>query len=749
MSARSTTHAELPGWYPDVLVLRWRVWLDARPWRRRTLWILGLLTAFVVFPALVGVVVATAQPGSGVSQIDGLSWMNVRDSQGVPLASYKFDTDNGSILNPTNTVLWTLLGVEFVGYISIITSAIWVITFTFSFEWLDIFSSALNGTAQALVRQIATPMVLITAATIGAFFVAWFIARGLPTKATMQVITMLGVAVLGPVFLAAPLEDVLSSDGLLVKGRDVGLSVAAGLNGNGNPNPQQLVSIMQHDLADNFARKPVQVWNFGHVVDDVGSCEGAWTSAVLSGSDVKGAMEDCGDGAAHQKASNPSVGQLGTGLILLVCSTLLMLFAVYLGLKVTKAALDTIYHGFMTIFGFAAGGFIYGPTQTFLVRNIVDALIAAAKMAAFTVFLGVYLLFLGNVFDQARGQVMSVIVIACAIELVAISQLSRLNKGLERGNNWIANRFSLAIQGGSGGGGGGGGSALGMGGAQLPGGGGGGMGGLAALAALNTVNASPMIGWLAMRTPNPLNPLARSKKLSDIANYQSAAARLEGHQWSQLSRDNWVDKAIRREGPDAGTIWGLAQAIDGLGDSGVAETHWPAILSRRGYTHEQIQQMQRARAVQNATTSKNPYGFKPLQKAVASAHAVQNHIDADPTARAAFASWTTIAATNFRRHTRAPDPGATLDHGFIARVRQNWDSDVALQRAVSVDEWNTVGRDTRWAIGTEVSNAFYDAAVRHRDNPTDTNRRELMRWTGRLANLDHLHPSMGLDPFDL
>lgn len=742
-------------WYPDTVVQRWQSWLDARPWRRRMLWILVSVTAFVVFPAVVGLVVATAQPGSGVSQIDGLSWMNVRDSQGVPLSSYQFSVDSGLfVLNPTQTVLWTLLGIEFIGYISIVTSAIWVITFAFSFEWLDMFASALSGTAGALSQQIATPMVLITAATIGAFFVGWFVVRGFPAKATMQVITMLGVALLGPIFLAAPLEDVLSSDGLLVKGRDVGLSVAAGLNGDGNPNPTRLVTIMQHDMADNFARKPVQVWNFGHIVDTSPACEAAWTSSVLSGgeSTVREAMKNCGDTAAYHKASNPSFGQLGTGLILLICSTILMLFAVYLGLKIVKAALDTIYHGFMAIFGFAAGGFIYGPTQTFLVRNIVDSLMAAAKMAAFTVFLGVYVLMMGNVFDQARGQVMSVIVIACAIELVAISQLGRLNKSLKRGNNWVANRFSLAIQGNSGGGGGGGGgTALGMGGAQLPGGGGGGgLSGLAALAALNTVNASPLVGWLAMRTPNPLNPLARGKKLSDIANYKSAESRMEMYQWSDLGRANWRNKAIVRAEPHGGVTVpiGLANAVDGLGDSRVPAAHYAAILRDLGATDTQIQQAQRAVAVQGASMSKNPYGFAPLQKAVAAARAVENHMDQKPAARAAFAAQAEIAAVNFVRHTNRPAPGARIDRDFVNRVRQNWDSDVALRNAITPTEWDQVGRNTRFAIGREVAEAQIKAAERHRMNPTDANRRELMRWTNRIANLDHMGPEMGLDPWD-
>ncbi|WP_327148023.1 hypothetical protein [Nocardia sp. NBC_01329] len=742
-------------WYPDTLVRRWRTWLDARPWRRRALWTLVLVSAFVVFPAVVGAVVATAQPGSGVSQIDGLSWMNVRDSNGVPLSSYQFVTDKGSLFNPANTVLWTLLGLEFVGYMAIVTSAIWVVTFTFSFEWLDMFSSALSGTAQALVRQIATPMVLITAATIGAFFVAWFIVRGFHAKATMQVVTMLGVAILGPIFLAAPLEDVLSSDGLLVKGRDVGLSVAAGLNGNGNPNPKQLVSIMQHDLADNFARKPLQVWNFGHVIDNNGACETAWSAGVLTGEDdnIKEAVKNCGDSAAHNKASNPSVGQLGTGLILLICATLLMLFAVYLGLKVTKAAMDTIYHGFMAIFGFAAGGFVYGPTQTFLVRNIVDAFISAARMAAFTVFLGVYLLFMGNIFDQARGQVMSVIVILCAVELVAISQVRRLNNSLERGNNWVANRFAFAIQGNSGGsGGGGGGTALGMGGAQLPGGGGGGgMSGLAALAALSTVNNSPLTGWLAMGTPSPLNPLARRKKVSDMVNFRTADSREELYAWSQMGRNNWRNKAISRAAAHGGVgnAIGMANALDGLGDSKVPEAQLAALLlDLPGATHYSVQQAQRAVAVQGARKSTNPYGFQPLQKAVAAAYAVEAHLDQPLGAQAAFAAQAEIAASNFLRHTNRPVAGVAVNRGFVNRVRTNWDSDVALRNAITPDEWNQVGRNTRFAIAHEVATAHQQAAVRHRLAPTEANRRELMRWTNRIANLDHMGPEMGLDPWD-
>lgn len=738
-------------WYPDTIVARWRSWLGARSWRRRALWTIVALFALVVFPGVIGAV-AMAQTSSGVSQIDGLGWMNVRDSNGVPLASYMFATDKGSLVNPENTVLWTILSIEFVGYIAIVTTSIWWVTFVFSFRWLDMFGDALTGVADALSRQIATPIVLITSATIGGVFVAVFVARGFHAKATTQVVTMLSVAVLGPFVLAEPLADVLSSDGLLTQGRDVGLSVAAGLNGNNNPNPQQLVTVIQHQLADNFARKPVQVWNFGHVVDQNAGCESAWSSSVLSGDDdnVKKAMDNCGDGAAHAKAKNPTAGQIGTGLILLVCGTLLLLFAVYLGMRITKAALDAVYHAFMAIFGFAAGGFVYGPTQTFLVRNVVDSFMAAARMTVNTIFLGVYILFMGNLFNQAHDQVMAVIVIACGVEIVAIMQLRRLNNSLSKGNDWVANRFALAIQGQTGGRGG---TALGMGGAGGGGGGGSGsMSMIAQMAALNTLNSSPLVGWLAMRTANPLSPLARGRKKNDLTNIATADARLETYHWGSLGRANWRQKALGRAEKWGGMneALGLANALDGLGDSRAPDSLMNSILLATGGNEAMVDQVLRAAAVQKATASPNPFGFVPLQKALAAARAVENHTDSGTSelARRAFAAQAAVAADNFLRHTNSPMPGAIVNQEFINRVRRHWDSDIALRNAITPKEWNSVGRNTRWAIGRELAMAHNRAAHAYYQSPNESNRRELMRWATRIANLDHLDPSMGLDPWD-
>ncbi|MFI9536276.1 hypothetical protein ACIG56_23865 [Nocardia fusca] len=701
-----------------------------------------------VLPGALGAVAVAQDGATGSSRIDGVAWMNVRDSFGVALADYTYISDKGGLLDPGGTIVWTVVGLEFVGYMIIVTTAIWFIGFALSFAWLDFFADALRGTAGALAGQLATPAVLITAATIGAFFVAWFIVRGFHARAVIQTVTMLAVAVLGPLFLADPLAAALGSDGVLAQGRDVGLAVASGLNGSTNRNPDLAVSTLQGDMADNFARRPVQVWNFGHIVDNRSACAAAWSSGVTTGDTdrTQRALAACGDTAAAAAAAHPSLGQIGTGLLLLVSAAVLLLFAVVLSYRLMRAALDAIMQGFMATFGFAAGGFVFGPTQTFLVRNLVNTGIAAARMCAYTVFIGVYLLFLGNLFQQARGQVLAVIVIAAVVEAVAILQFGRLAKGLTRGSDWMANRFSLTIQGARGGSGG---TALGMGGGGKSSGGGSGVGAIAGLAALNTVNASPLTAWLAGRTVNPFSPLALGKMRSDRANVATAASRLEGHEWASLARQNWRLLA-RREADEWGgvhTELGLARAIKYLDNNRVPYQHISAVLLDAGATHSAVNQALRARSVRNETRSRNPYGFAPLQKAVASGNAVMNHAGTD--AQAAFAAQAVADADSLARHTLAPEPGARLNHEFMARVEEHWDSDRALRANIRPEEWNSVGRATRTAIAHRLATDHFAIARAFNDHPTHSNREALMTSVKRLANLDHTVPEAGLDPWDL
>lgn len=727
--------------------------LGDRMWRRRIIWVLSIIMMLFVFPGLVGTV-ATAQnqaASTGASQMDGLSWMNVRDSSGVPLASYTFVTDSGGPMNPDSTILWAILTLEFIGYMALVTSAIWFIGYALSFRWMDWFAAALRGVGDALMDEIATPIMLVTAAAIGAFFVAFFIVRGYHAKAAMQVVTMVAVAVLGPLFLTDPLSEVLSSHGLLVQGRDLGISVAAGLNGNARPSPSQLIPQMQETLADNFARYPLEEWNFGRVVDKSPSCRAAWTAGIRAGDEdrVKNGLRACGDVAAYARASNPNKGQIGTGLLLLLCGGCLLAFAVYLGVMVMKAAMDAIYHSIRMIFGLAAGGFVYGPTQTSLVRDIIDVFIAAARMAVFTIFIGLYVLLLGNLFEQARGQVMAVIVVAGAFEVIAISQLRKLNLSLSRGEDWVANRFASAIQGESG-------SSVGSGHSALrKGGGGGGL--VSGMSALNTMNMSPLTAWLAFATPNPMMPLARRKKRKELDSFLISPMLRQMHEYSNAARGHWRFKAATRlRGVAGGTTsaLGVANILDGLGDSKVPDGMIAPILLAMGATDQQVVDAQRAAIVQKATLSQNPFGYAPLQKAIAAASAVENHVGLP--VHDAIAAQAVVAADNFARHSTAPMDPVPDDHPFIRRLFEPTgptgtilvDDEQRLRTEITADDWRTAGRDVRKHIGRRLALEHQTAARTYFEDQSKPNLRELMRSTRRIANLDSLDPLAGPDPWD-
>ncbi|MEV6427498.1 hypothetical protein [Nocardia sp. NPDC051463] len=661
-------------WRPRTVIQRVHEWSTATRRRRWTTWIVSMVFAIIVVPGIIGAV-ATAHAfstGRGSSPNVGTSWMNVKDSYNVPVSSYMIVIDHGGLLNPGNTALSLVIGVIFAGWLVITTSGIWLIGFALDFRWLDMIGSGFNSAAKSLVHIIATPLMLATAATIGAFFVGWFIIRGYHAKAVIQVVTMFVVAVVGPIFLADPLEDVLSSDGLLAQGRNVGLSVAAGLNGNSNPNPNQLIATLQVDMADNFIRRPLQLWNYDHVVDDQPGCSSAWTSGMMSGSEdqVKKGLEGCNDDYAVWSANNPGFGKIGAGFILLLAAIIQLIFSGFFAVKVVSSGLRAIYHAIMAIFGFAAGGFVYGVTQTFLVRNLVDAIYSGICMAGYTIFLAFEMLILRAFYTQAGSQVMMVAFITALLQLAVILQFRKFGTGLQSGNQWLANRVALAVQGpGKGGGGGGGGTALGMGavGARRTMG----AGALATLGVISTVGGSPVTEWMWAKTRSPFRPYARMEKrqLSRALPYTS-------QQWYQDSNAQSIMKFVEfsNGAREYATRWGgintyrgAAAAIQGMIDMGGSIDNAKGALVGAGFTDEKI--MTHAirswkRAADDAEDETMQYKHlghvvSAMQHAQRSSYRLERGLGSADEAAADLA---TLQEASFRFH-RANDNNVTLDGG--------------------------------------------------------------------------------------
>ncbi|MET9031217.1 hypothetical protein ABZW96_37430 [Nocardia sp. NPDC004168] len=421
--------------------------------RKMAVYSLLILTVVTAAPSLL-VGVAAAQTGnltrpSGSNSL--LSWMDVRDSSGVKLSDYLFVTNPGGVLESWKIFPWALDLLIFIIFITCVTTAIYVLGFTLSFQFLDIFSTALRGLADNLVSQMATPLLLVTSVSVGAFCIGWLIIRGFHAKAAMQVVTMVAIAIFGPIFLTDPLGDILSSNGLLAKGRDLGISVAAGLNGNDNPNPSRLVPALQVAMADGFGRKGTHEWNFGHQIDKRPGCGAAWSAGVKAGDEdrVRSGLRACGDSVAYAQTNDPTMGQVGAGLLLLVGAVAFLAFSIIFSYRIIADACNTIYHLFRAIFGFASLGFIPGPTQIALIRDVCYCLISAVQMCLNIIFLGAYLSFLSNLYQQSGENSVPIFFLAAIIEIVAIVQLRRMNFGISRANDWLAGRVALAAEGSS------------------------------------------------------------------------------------------------------------------------------------------------------------------------------------------------------------------------------------------------------------------------------------------------------------
>ena len=98
-------------------------------------------------------------------------------------------------------------------------------------------------------------------------------------------------------------------------------------------------------LITHTVREPLQLWNFGQVVDRVGSCGSAWSAAVNRGQPdgpIR-AMSSCGNTAAVSYAQHLDGTNIWVGLVFVVIALMLGAFMVLSGWAVLKVSVKAIY----------------------------------------------------------------------------------------------------------------------------------------------------------------------------------------------------------------------------------------------------------------------------------------------------------------------------------------------------------------------------------------------------------------------
>ena len=184
-------------------------------------------------------------------------------------------------------------------FIGIIALALWVMKITVSTYWLTVLGEIARAITTAVIQVTSQIGLLVLAVPIGVFAGVTTIRRGEAGRGWTMILLALTMPALSVAVFADPAGMMYGQDGLLAFGRRVGFQRRR----SRHPQRRQRVApddTLTASLITHAVREPLQVCNFGHVVDRVGSCGAAWSAAVRTGvSDgpVK-AMAGCGDRSA-------------------------------------------------------------------------------------------------------------------------------------------------------------------------------------------------------------------------------------------------------------------------------------------------------------------------------------------------------------------------------------------------------------------------------------------------------------------
>lgn len=445
---------------PLVTRARWiRAWTPAVLlwwcWRHRLITAL-LLAGFVA--VMIGAAHAFADPGTGSDSGGGdvlISWMGIKDSDDVPVAKYTLTLNQGGWDDPIYKACATLASIAYEIYLCVTASALWLIHFVMSFEWLKLFTGPFqtigHGVDSAMDQFGLAPSALAVLAIVG---VATAVA-GRTAKAVSNLAMGVLMVGLAATIFAHPLGELVGPDGLLAKGRDTGLKIATSVSDGAMPDRGGAanVDILVERLADRFLRKPTQMINFGEVSDSVSrECKKAWSKGIKEGhgdtlkDDIAGCSKDKGP-AMHQKSmGNPAAVLVPLSLCGLL-SIILVAFACYFVWHVVRAAVQAMLYAALAPPAFAIG-VIPGGAQTFAWKTILDCAMAFAAMIIYTAAFGGYNVILDQVFKESNA--IKAIFLTALVLAFGFAFFGPLRRILDRSRDSMAARLSGASVGGSG-----------------------------------------------------------------------------------------------------------------------------------------------------------------------------------------------------------------------------------------------------------------------------------------------------------
>lgn len=280
------------------------------------------------------------------------------DSHGINVWQYELSIDRGNPVRGPDKWFWTkFVDPLWQAYRSCVLVAIWLIRWVLEFGWMaPIREAAVTAYIElsGVIGQMGlVAMFLTIAGVVGAFY----IVRGrIATGVWEMVLACVIVAGLST-FLANPAGVILNPDhGVAYAARDISLDVAAAVSQEPDRDPDKQVNQITSSLIETFLRQPLQLANFGVVLDD-GPCEQVYDEVLKSGphawgSEIRDKVNGCNSKVGEYAATpSPSMAislafmYVGAGVVfalaIVICGAVLKA-GITFGYLTVKSAVTTV-----------------------------------------------------------------------------------------------------------------------------------------------------------------------------------------------------------------------------------------------------------------------------------------------------------------------------------------------------------------------------------------------------------------------
>lgn len=270
------------------------------------------------------------------------------DSHGVNVWQYELSVDRGNPVWSADKWFWAKwLDPAWQLYRDVVLFGIWLVHWVLDFGWMSPIAAAtkeINWSVGQLMSQFGLVSLFLTiAGVVGAFYI---VKGRLATGVWEMVLACVVVAGLST-FLANPAGLVLNEHGGALYGaRDASLQFVAALSDHPDAGGEAQVDLITDSMIETFIRQPLQVVNFGAVLDG-GPCEATYDEVLKSGphawgSEIRDAVNGC-NSKLGDYAGNPSPPMLTSMLVMYPGSFAVLGLAVFIAGAVLKAGVQICY----------------------------------------------------------------------------------------------------------------------------------------------------------------------------------------------------------------------------------------------------------------------------------------------------------------------------------------------------------------------------------------------------------------------